>query len=103
MSKVIYVCKTEEEFKELCSVFDVPTDVHLNSSEPIGLRVEYGVVKGHNSLSWYKWEDEYKDYEFIRYHKGMFEDAMNDVKNPKRNGHARDGTGLAGKPAAQPY
>ena len=79
MSKIIYLCKTEEEFKELCSVFDYPTYVPLPSSEPIGLRVEYGEAKGHNGLSWYKRRERYKDYKFIEY----FEDAMDDVKGPK--------------------
>ena len=79
-SKIIYVCKTEEEVKELCSVFNYPTNVHLDSTEPIGLRVEYGEAKGHNVLSCYKWGDRYKDYKFIE----CFEDAIDDVKSPKR-------------------
>lgn len=83
IGKVIYICETEEGFKELCSIFGYPTDVHLNSSEPICLRVEYGEAIGHDSLSWYKSEKVYKNYEFIRYFRGTLKNATDDVKNPK--------------------
>ena len=83
MSKIIYVCKTEEEFKELCSIFGYPKDVFLSGSDSLCLRVENGKAIGHDGLSWYESKEEYKDYELIRYHKGMLEDAIDDVKSPK--------------------
>ena len=82
MSKIIYVCKTEEEFKEVCSIFDYPTDVHLNRSEPICLRVENDEAIGHDSLSWYKSEEEYEDYKFIKCFGGTLKGEMDDVKSP---------------------
>lgn len=83
MSKVIYVCKTEEEFKELCSIFDYPTDVHLNRDEAICLRVENDEAICHDSLSWYKSEEEYEDYKFIKCFEGTLKESYDDVKSPK--------------------
>ena len=79
MSKIIYVCKTKEEFEELCSVFNFDTDFNFFTWENICLRVEDGVAHAHSYLPWYQEREEYKDYEFIRYHKGMLEDAIDDV------------------------
>ena len=83
MSKIIYVCKTKEEFEELCSIFDYPKDVFFSKSSSPCLRVENGKAIGHGGLSWYESKEKYKDYELIRYRKGMLEEAIDDVKSPK--------------------
>ena len=96
MIKVIYVCKTEDEFKELCSIFGYPKDVYLKRSEPLCLRVENHKAIGHDGLSWYKSRKEYKDHKFIKYFRGALKDTMDamiyamqrdsaidDVKSPK--------------------
>ena len=81
MSKIIYVCKTEEEFKELCFIFDYPKDVFFSKSSSPCLRVENGKAIGHGGLSWYESKEKYKDYELILYRKGMLEEAIDDVKS----------------------
>ena len=83
MSKIIYVCKTKEEFEELCSIFDYPKDVFFSKSSSPCLRVENGKAIGHGGLSWYESKEKYKDYELIRYRKGILEEAIDDVKSPK--------------------
>ena len=83
MSKIIYICKTEEEFKELCNVFKFDTDINFSTWENIYLRVVDGVAHAQGYLPWLLESGEYKDYDFIRYHKGMLEDAIDDVKSPK--------------------
>ena len=83
MSKVIYVCKTEEEFKELCSVFKFKRDFKVFTWEKICLRVVDGVAHAHGYLRWFLEDERFKDYKIIRYHKGMLEDVKDDVKSPK--------------------
>ena len=95
MSKIIYVCKTEEEFKELCNVFKFDADFNFFTWENICLRVVDGVARAHGYLPWFLESEEYKDYDFIRYHKGMLEDAIDDVKNPKH--YKLEGLELEGK------
>lgn len=95
MSKVIYVCKTKEEFKELCSVFKYDADYNLFTFENIYLRVEDGVAKDDGYLSWILGDERFKDYKVIRYHKGMLEEAIDDVKSPKH--YELEGLELEGK------
>ena len=83
MSKIIYLCKTKEEFKELCSVFKFDADYNLFTWENTYLRVEDGVAQADGCLPWILEDEKFKDYKVIRYHKGMLEDAIDDIKNPK--------------------
>ena len=82
MSKIIYLCKTKEEFKELCSVFKFDADYNLFTWENTYLRVEDGVAQADGCLPWILEDERFKDYKIIQYHKGMLEDAIDDVKSP---------------------
>ena len=82
MSKVIYVCKTEEEFKELCSVFKFKRDFKVFTWEKICLRVVDGVAHAHGYLRWFLEDERFKDYKIIRYRKGMHVDVKDDVISP---------------------
>ena len=82
MSKIIYVCKTEDEFKELCNVFKFDADYNLHTWENIYLRVEDGVALDTGYLSWILEDEKFKDYKIIQYQKGMLEDVKDDVKSP---------------------
>lgn len=95
MSKVIYVCKTEEEFRELCSVFKFKRDFQVFTWEKICLRVVDGVAHAHGYLRWFLEDGRFKDYKIIRYHKGMLEDIKDDVKSPKH--YRLEGLGLESK------
>lgn len=95
MSKVIYVCKTKEEFEELCSVFKFDADYNLFTCENIYLRVEDGVALADGYLPWILEDERFKDYKIIRYHKGMLEDAIDDVKSPSH--YKLEGLGLESK------
>ena len=95
MSKIIYFCKTKEEFEELCSIFDYPKDVFFSKSSSPCLRVENGKAIGHGGLSWYESKEKYKDYVLILYRKGMLEEAIDDVKSPKH--YRLEGLELEGK------
>ena len=83
MSKVIYVCKTEEEFEELCSVFKFKRDFNFFTWEDLCLRVVDGEVIDWGLESWYLESGIFTDHRVTRYHKGMLEEAIDDVKSPK--------------------
>ena len=95
MSKVIYVCKTEEEFKELCNVFKFKYNFQVFTWEDICLRVVDGVAHAHGYLPWFLEDERFKDYRVIRYHKGMLEDVKDDVKSPSH--YKLEGLELEGK------
>lgn len=83
MSKIIYLCKTEEDFKEACSVFKFKRDFNFFTRENICLRVVDGEAIDWGLESWYLESGIFTDYRVTRYRKGMLEDAIDDVKSPK--------------------
>ena len=83
MSKIIYVCKTKEEFEELCNVFKFDIDYNFFTWENTYLRVEDGVAQADGYLPWILEDERFKDYRIIRYHKGMHVVVKDDVKSPK--------------------
>ena len=82
MSKVIYLCKTKEEFEELCSVFKFKRDFNFFTWEDLCLRVVDGEVIDWGLESWYLESGIFTDHRVTRYHKGMHVGVKDDVISP---------------------
>ena len=82
MSKIIYICKTKEEFKELCSAFKFKRDFNFSTWEDICLRVVDGEALDWGLVSWYLGDRRFTDYRVIQYRGGMCVEVKDDVKSP---------------------
>lgn len=96
MSKIIYLCKTADEFIELCNIFKIEIDYNfISGGANYYLRVADGVPLVQGYTPWFPWEERFTDYRVTRYRKGMHVDAKDDVKSPLH--YKLEGLELEGK------
>ena len=96
MSKIVYLCKTADEFIELCNVFKIEIDYNfISGGVNYYLRVADGVPLVQSYTPWFPVEGRFKDYRVTRYRKGMRVEVKDDVKSPLH--YRLEGLELEGK------